>query len=173
MLGKVKIISKDTINMKYTGSGGMGGWKEIKSHTCEEGGAYLTNFLLALMNFEKPKKSEFRKNEKSTRRCHRFKLVQQKTQSNDICLLRVQSATDPVFCHFGPIFALLPQYWPQKLPADTILLHMCAINQDHIMYGSWDIKYKGQSFLSFCAIFCPLSLLTTPKIKILKKTNAW
>ena len=125
----------------------------------------LTNFLLALMNFEKPKKSEFRKNEKSTRRCHRFKLVQQKTQSNDICLLRVQSATDPVFCHFGPIFALLPQYWPQKLPADTILLHMCAINQDHIMYGSWDIKYKGQSFLSFCAIFCPLSLLTTPKIK--------
>ena len=26
---------------------------------------------------------------------------------------------------------------------------MCTINQDHMMYGSWDIKCKGQSFLSF------------------------
>ena len=23
---------------------------------------------------------------------------------------------------------------------------MCTINQDHMMYGSWDIKRKGQSF---------------------------
>ena len=41
----------------------------------------------------------------------------------------------------------------------------CTINQDHMMYGSWDIK---QSFLSFC-LFCPLTLLTTQRIKILKK----
>ena len=35
-------------------------------------------------------------------------------------------------------------------------LNMCTINQDHMMYGSWDIKCKGQSFISFC-IFCPLT----------------
>ena len=37
------------------------------------------------------------------------------------------------------------------------------------MYGSWDIKCKGQSFLSFWAIFCPKTLLTIQKIKIFKK----
>ena len=48
---------------------------------------------------------------------------------------------------------------------------MCTINQDHIMYGSWDIKPKGQSFLSFWSIFSALNLLATPEIKILKKKN--
>ena len=47
-----------------------------------------------------------------------------------------------------------------------MLLHMCTINEDHMMYDSWDIR---QSFLSFWAIFCPLTLLTVRKIKILKK----
>ena len=46
---------------------------------------------------------------------------------------------------------------------------MCTINQDHMMYGSWNMKCAGQSFLSFWTIFCPLTLLTTPKIKIFKK----
>ena len=32
------------------------------------------------------------------------------------CMLpEIKSATDIIFCHFGPIFALLPHYWPQKL----------------------------------------------------------
>ena len=61
-----------------------------------------------------------------------------------------------------PLFTLLPHYWPRKLkfgknvkktPGDTIILHMCTINQDHMTYGSWDIKCKEQSFLSFWAIF--------------------
>ena len=38
-----------------------------------------------------------------------------------------------------------------------------------MMYGSWDIRHNGQHFLSLWAIFCPLALLTTRKIKILKK----
>ena len=50
---------------------------------------------------------------------------------------------------------------------------MCTINEDHMMYGSWHTKCKGQSFESFWAIFCPLTLLTTQKIKILKEqTNS-
>ena len=33
------------------------------------------------------------------------------------------------------------------------------------MYGSWDIKHDKQSILSFWVIFCPLTFLTTWKIK--------
>ena len=41
-------------------------------------------------------------------------------------------------------------------------------------YGSWDMEHDGQNFLSFRAIFCPFTLLTPQKIKILKKwKNAW
>ena len=91
-------------------------------------------------------------------------------------LTQIWSATD-IFCHFRSFFALLPHYWPRKLKLGKNVkhtsryspLHMCAINQDHMMHGSWNIKCKGQSFLSFWAIFCLLTLLTTQKIKILKK----
>ena len=38
-----------------------------------------------------------------------------------------------------------------------------------MMYGSWDIKGKGQSFLSSWAICCPLPLVTIQKTKISKK----
>ena len=36
-------------------------------------------------------------------------------------------------------------------------------------YGSWDIRHGGQSILSFWTSFCPLTLRTTRKIRILKK----
>ena len=45
---------------------------------------------------------------------------------------------------------------------------MCTINVDHMIYGSWNIRCDRQKFLSFWAIFCPFSPLTTQKIKILK-----
>ena len=41
------------------------------------------------------------------------------------------------------------------MPEYIILLHNCAINEDHMMYGSWDIRHNGQNFLSLWAIFCP------------------
>ena len=45
---------------------------------------------------------------------------------------------------------------------------MCTINDNHIMYGSWDMEHEGHNFLSFWTIFCPFTPLTTRKIKILK-----
>ena len=42
----------------------------------------------------------------------------------------------------------------KKTPGD-ILLHMCTINEDHMIYGSKDIRHDGQSFLSFWVIFAP------------------
>ena len=51
---------------------------------------------------------------------------------------------------------------------------MCTINEDHMIYGSWNTKCHRQKFLSFLDIFCPYSPLTTHKIKILKlKKNIW
>ena len=40
---------------------------------------------------------------------------------------------------------------------------MRTINQDHMMYGSWDIKCKGQGLLSFWAIFLPFDPPNNPK----------
>ena len=57
----------------------------------------------------------------------------------------------------------------KKSPGDIIILHMCPKYGNHMMYGSWDIELDGQNFLSFWTIFCPFTLLTTWKIKILKK----
>ena len=56
-----------------------------------------------------------------------------------------------------------------KMPGDIIILHMCTINDNHMMYGSWHIKHDGHNFLSFWFIFCTFIPLTTQKIKILKK----
>ena len=39
------------------------------------------------------------------------------------------------------------------------------------MYGSWDIRHSGQSFLSFRVIFCLLTDLTTQKNQNFEKRN--
>ena len=62
----------------------------------------------------------------------------------------IWSATNRIFCHFGPFFAL---YHPndsenqnfEKMKkkkktttthGDIIILHMCTINVNHMVYGS-------------------------------------
>ena len=69
------------------------------------------------------------------------------------------------------------KFWKKK-PGDIISLPLCTTNYNHMMYGSLDIKCKGQSFL--WTIFCPFDPhpLKTWKIKILikwkkKKNNSW
>ena len=57
----------------------------------------------------------------------------------------------------------------KKPPADIITLHMCTINDNHMMHGSWVIERDQHNFLSFWTVFCPFTPLTTRKIKILKK----
>ena len=54
-------------------------------------------------------------------------------------------------------------------PGDIIIWHRRTINDNHMMYGSWDTKHDRQNFLSFWTIFCPITPLTTQKIKISKK----
>ena len=58
---------------------------------------------------------------------------------------KIWSTTNRIFCHFGQCFALLPPNNPEnqnfkkmkkKTPGDIIILHMCTINDNHMMYGS-------------------------------------
>ena len=52
---------------------------------------------------------------------------------------------------------------------DIIILHMCPIKDNHMIYGSWDIERDRQIFLSFLTILCGFTSLKTQKIKIKKK----
>ena len=53
--------------------------------------------------------------------------------------------------HFLPFYSLKTQKIKilknmEKLPGDIIILHMCNINDNHIMYGFWDTKCVRQNF---------------------------
>ena len=56
----------------------------------------------------------------------------------------------------------------KKLPGDIIILHRCNINDNHMMYGSWDTKCD-RGFFVILDYFYPFTTLTTQKIQILKK----
>ena len=45
----------------------------------------------------------------------------------------------------------------KKTPRDIIILHMCIINNNQMMYGSWNIKRNRQNFLLFWTIFSPFT----------------
>ena len=61
-------------------------------------------------------------------------------------LFQIWSATDKIFCHFGPFFDLLPPNNPKhqnfeklkKDPGDIIILHKCTKNHDLMLYCSLD-----------------------------------
>ena len=57
----------------------------------------------------------------------------------------------------------------KKTPGDDIILLLCTTNDNHMMYGSWDMMCDEQNFLSFWAIVCPFTPLTMQKIKNFQK----
>ena len=60
----------------------------------------------------------------------------------------------------------------EKNPGYIILLHLCTINEDHMMYGSWDVVAQHSEFFVILRHFLPFDPhLTTRKIKILKNEN--
>ena len=119
--------------------------------------------------------SKFWKNEKSNWICHHFTHC----TNNHYHMMYVSwymECTRHTFlsfwvtvCPFSPLLTPKIKIWKKckNLVELFILLHVCTINEDHMMYGSWDIRCD-KSFLSFWAIFCPLTPLTTLNIKILK-----
>ena len=115
-----------------------------KPHTCESGAHLRISFWHLLMDFEKPEKSEFwKKWKRFAGRYHDFTHVYQKPQSYKVQFLWY-GVRQNFFVILGHISA-----------RDIIILHLCTTNDDHMMYGSWNIEHNRQNFLSFRAIFCP------------------
>ena len=78
--------------------------------------------------------------------------------------------------NFLSFWAILPYYWPHKLNLEKILkmledilLHMWTYHKWR-SYDVWFLRHKAQpTVFVILDFFCPLTLLTTWKIKILKK----
>ena len=73
--------------------------------------------------------------------------------------------TDGTFCHFGALFAFLPNK-PQnqnfekmkKNPGNIINLHKCTKNHDLMLNCSWDMACNGCNFyFPFWTSFCPFT----------------
>ena len=80
------------------------------------------------------------------------------------------------FLPSGPFFPFYPTSNPQnkffaKLKNKNAWRHhhMCSINDNHIMYDSWDMESNGHNFWSLWSIFWSFYPLTTWKVKISKK----
>ena len=86
----------------------------------------------------------------------------------------IWSTTDIIFSHFGPIFVLLPPIIPDYWKNEKNLWRYHHFTLVYHKWQSYDIlllRYQvdRQIFLSFWAIFCPFTPLTTPKIRFWKK----
>ena len=74
-----------------------------------------------------------------------------------------------IFCLFTPL--LTPKIKIRnkcKKSLEILSYYTSTINEDHMMYGSWDKRHDKQSFLSFLVIFCPLILLKPENSKFWK-----
>ena len=116
-------------------------------------------------NFEKMKKTS--EHIITFQMCHTW-------QSYDVWFLRYGVQRTNFFVILERFLPFYPPNNPKnqniekmkKTSGDIIILHRCNINDNHMMYGFWDIKCNEQNFLSFWTIFCPS---TNQKINILKK----
>ena len=63
-----------------------------------------------------------------------------------------------IFCPFSPLSTSKVKILTfKKTPGDIIIFHICNINDNHMMYGSWDMECNRHNFLSFWTIFCPFT----------------
>ena len=98
-------------------------------------------------------------------RYYHFTHVYQKWQLYDVWFLRyqVQQAEFFVildyFFPFYPLNNLKNQQFEKmkKTHGDIIILHMCTINDSHMMYGFWDMEHDRHNFYHFGPIFALLT----------------
>ena len=78
-----------------------------------------------------------------------------------------------IFCPFTPITSLKNTTWKnhKKTPGNIILLHMCTENEDHMMYGSWDIRCDRLSFFVILGHFLPFDPLINPNNQNFENIN--
>ena len=133
-----------------------------------------SGLFFALLPPYGPRKSKFSKKWKKHLKILSF--YKHKWQSYDLWFLRYMECNREFFVILDQFLPLYPPNNPKsqnfekikKLPGDIIILHRFNINNNHMMYGSWNTECNGQNFLSFSTIFCPFTPVTTWKIKISK-----
>ena len=115
---------------------------------------------------------------RQTWRYYHFINVCHKWQSHHVWFLKygVQRTTLFVildrFLPFYPPNNLKNQNFKKmkKTPSNFIIFHRCTINDNHMMYGSWDTEHGRQAeFFVFWTIICPFTPLTTWKSKFWEK----
>ena len=130
------------------------------------------------MSFQPPDnpKNQNVKIEKRNWRYYNFTHFHHKWLSYDEWFLRYGVGQTEFFVILERFLSFYPPMDPEKknfekkkkTPGDIIILHKSSINDNHMVYGCWDMKRDLQNFLSFWTDFCPFTPLTTQKIKILK-----
>ena len=81
-----------------------------------------------------------------------------------------------IFCLFYPPNNPKNQKFEKmkKMPADIIILHICMINDNHMMYCFWDMKRDRQNFFVISDHFLPFYPTNNPKNQNFKKLKkAW
>ena len=74
-----------------------------------------------------------------------------------------------IFCPFSPLTTWKIKILKlKKTPRDVIILHICTINGNYMIYGSWDMECNRQNVLSFWTVFCPFTPSGSRKPKFLK-----
>ena len=117
------------------------------------------------------RKSKFWKNEQHIRRYYHFTNAYHKLQSYDVWFLWYEMQQTEFLVILEHFLSFYPPDNPKnqnfeklrKKHGDIIILHMCTINDNHMMYGSWDMKRDGQNFLSFWTVFCHFTPLPPPR----------
>ena len=79
---------------------------------------------------------------KSIWRCHHFTCVYQKSRSYNVCFLSIVFFSFwAIFHPFTPLMTLKIKIWKKYKKCLNILsFDTCTINEDHMMYGSWDLS---------------------------------
>ena len=120
--------------------------------------------ISALWPSQQPEKSKFWKNDKNAWRYYHFTLIYHKWWSYDVWFLRYGVRQTEFFLILDHVFAFLPPNnlenenfeKMKKMPEDIINSDKCTINNNHMMYDSWDTKSDRQNFFHFWPFFALL-----------------
>ena len=112
---------------------------------------------------DNPKNENFQI-QKNTWRYYHLKHLHHKWQSYDAWFLRYGpqwtefSVIWTVFCLTTWKIKVLKKWKNSWWYHHFTQIYMYTINDNHMMYGSWDTEHDGQNFFSIWTIFCPKNL---------------
>ena len=131
-------------------------WKQIRRYFLLR---MYTEIFVILGHFlpfyptNKPKKQNFDKMKKNPLKILSFYICLPPMTIIWCMVPEIWSTTGKIFSHWDHCLSF---YWKMKIlrkkTGDIINLHLCAPNDNHMMYGSLDIRCNGQSFL--WTVFC-------------------